>query len=118
MGVILTKPQTSSGGASGGSGAYTSAEKLAIELEMSFKAANLYNYKELGYTSGLLTNVNIYVDDTKTTQLFRKELDYDISDKLYTVTLTRISPSASLIKTLGYDGNDNLITVTISGSEY
>jgi len=118
MGIILTKSLTSSTGASGGSGAYTDAEKLAIELEMSFKAANLYNYKELTYSNSLLSEINIYTDSGKVTKLFRKELEYDVSDKLNLITLTRISPSASLTKTLSYDGSDNLITITISGSEY
>ena len=118
MGVILTKSLTSTSASGGGSGAYTDNEKLAMELEMGFKAANLYNFKELTYTSGLLSEVNIYTDNGKTTKLFRKELEYDVSDKLNLVTLTRISPSASLIKILSYDGSDNLITITISGSEY
>lgn len=119
MGIILTKSLTSGTGASGSAaGAYSNAEKLAMELEMSFKAANLYNFKELTYSNSLLSEINIYTDSGKTTKLFRKALEYDITDKLNLVTLTRISPSSSLIKTLNYDGSDNLITITISGSEY
>jgi len=117
MGVILTKSLTSVN-VSGGISEYTAAEKLAMELEMSFKAANLYNYKELTYSNSLLSEINIYTNSGKAVKLFKKELNYDISDKLNLITLTRISPSASLTKTLGYDGSDNLITITISGAEY
>jgi hypothetical protein len=116
MGVILTKSlsgTTTSG--SGGSGAYSDAEKSAMELEMSFKAANLSNFKELIYSSALLSEINIYTDSGKSVKLFMKELDYDISDKLSQITLTRISPNATLTKILEYDIDDNLLTITISG---
>ncbi len=98
--------------------AYTIEEKLAMELEMSFRAANLYNFKELTYSNSLLSEINIYTDSNKNTKLFRKALNYDGEDKLSQITLTRISPSSSLIKTLNYDGEDRLVTITISGSEY
>ncbi len=119
MGVIITKSlagTTVSG--SGSAGAYNDAEKSAMELEMSFKAANLSNFKELTYSDSLLSEINIYTNSGKTTKLFMKELDYDISDKLSQITLTRINPNATLTKVLNYDGDDNLLTITISGSDY
>jgi hypothetical protein len=118
MGVILTKSlagTTVSGG--GGTGAYNDAEKSAMELEMSFKAANLSNFKELIYSSALLSEINIYTDSSKSVKLFMKELDYDASDKLSQIILTRINPNATLTKTLNYDVDDNLLNITISGSE-
>lgn len=119
MGVILTKSlagTTVSGG--GGSGAYSDTEKSAMELEMSFKAANLSNFKELTYANSLLSEINIYTDSGKAVKLFMKELEYDVSEKLSQVTLTRVSPNATLTKTLNYDVNDNLLNITISGSGY
>jgi hypothetical protein len=114
MGVILTRKSTSSSSASGGgSGVYTSAEKLAIELEMEFKAANDSYYKELSYTDGSLTNIGIYLDDTKVFKLFNKDLTYS-SGALSQVLLERISDSAKLLKILEYDVNDNLTSVTVS----
>jgi len=117
MGVILTKSLTSTTISGSGSGAYNDAEKSAMELEMSFKAANLSNFKELTYVDSLLSEINIYTDSGKTVKLFMKELDYDVSEKLSQVTLTRISPNATLTKTLTYDVDDNLLNITISGSE-
>ena len=76
------------------------------------------NFKELTYSNSLLSEINIYTDSNKNTKLFRKALNYDGEDKLSQITLTRISPSSSLIKTLNYDGEDRLVTITISGSEY
>ena len=118
MGVILTKSLAGTTMSGGGTGAYSDAEKSAMELEMSFKAANLSNFKELIYSSALLSEINIYTDNGKTVKLFMKELDYDVSEKLSQITLTRISPNATLTKTLNYDVNDNLLNITISGSGY
>ena len=119
MAVIITKSLAGTTGSGGGAaGAYNDAEKSAMELEMSFKAANLSNFKELTYANSLLSEINIYTDGGKVTKLFMKELDYDVSDKLSQITLTRISPYALLTKTLNYDVTDNLFTITISGSGY
>ena len=116
MGVILTRKSTSSSSASGGgSGVYTESEKLAIEMEMEFKAYIESYYKELSYTDGSLTNVGIWFDNTKTTKIFNKDLTYT-SGALSETLLTRISDSKQLLKIFDYDGNDNLTSVTVSAS--
>lgn len=112
MGVIVTKPTSSAGG---GGGAYSQPEKLAIELEMEFKAAELYYYKEFGYTGSQLTAVDIYHDNTKVIQLFAKTLTYTGS-VLTSTFLTRVSDSATLHKAFDYSGPQlTSITTTVSG---
>jgi hypothetical protein len=113
MGVILTRKSTSSSSASGGSGVYTTAQKLAIEMEMEFKAANSSYYKELTYDDGFLTNVGIWIDDTKVYQLFSKDLNYT-NELLSSTLLTRTSDNAKLLKILEYDVDDNLTSITVS----
>ena len=97
MAVIVARGTAAAAG-SGSGGAYTSGEKLAMELEMEFKAANLSYFKELGYTSGDLTALNIYTDTGKGTQLFSKTLSYDTSGNLANTLLTRITDSAKVLK--------------------
>lgn len=112
MGVIVTKP-TAGGG--GGAGAYSQPEKLAMELEMEFKAAELYYYKEFGYTGSKLTVIDIYQDDTKAIQLFAKTLTY-AGSVLTSTFLTRVSDSATLHKAFDYSGAQlTSITTTVSG---
>ena len=111
-GIIQTK---SRGGAAGGSGVYSQSEKLAMEMEMSFKASNLSNFKELLFDSaGDLYNISIYTASDKITKLFNKDLTYDSAGDLSQVILTRISDSVILTKNLSYDGDGNLSTVNIS----
>jgi hypothetical protein len=98
-----------SGATVSGSGAYTQSEKLAMELEMEFKAANLYCYKEYSYTGSNLTGVTIYTDNTKVTTLFTKTLSYS-GTKLTQTVLTRITDAATLTKTYTYTGG-KLISV-------
>lgn len=107
MGVIVTK---SLGVGISGSGVFSQQEKLALELEMEFKATKLYYYKEFTYTDNKLTDVDVYEDDTKTVQLFNKTLTYTES-KLTQTDLTRISDSAVVTKTFSYI-DDNLVSIT------
>lgn len=113
MGVIVARPISRTTETSG-SGVYTSSEKLALELEMEFKAANLSYFKELGYTSDDLTSLNIYTDTDKTTQLFGKTLSYDPSGNLVNTLLTRITDNAQVLKVFSYDGSGNLSTINVS----
>ena len=118
MGVILTRHTGSASGSAGGSGAYTLAEKLNMELEMEFKAAFLCYYKEFTYNvQKLLSNVGIWTTSGKTTKLFNKDFSYSVQKLLDTTTLTRISPSATLISTFAYNTQKNLISITRTGSE-
>jgi YD repeat-containing protein len=111
MGVIFTKPKA---GGAGGSGVFTQAEKLALEMEMDFKASNLFYYKEFTYdsTSELLITIEYYTDNGKGTKLFNKDLSYNPSDQLITSVLTRILDVVTMTKTLAYDGSGNLISIT------
>lgn len=121
MGVIVTRSTASQGGS--GAGAYTQTEKLAMEIDMEFKAANASYYKELYYkpvdpNKGVLVSAGIWIDDIKTTRLFAKDLQYfeagSLSGNLEQTLLTRDSDSAQLLKLFGYDNDANLVSVTVS----
>ncbi len=111
MGVIITKPGSGAVGG-GGTGAYSQTEKLAMELEMEFKAVSIYYYKEFNYTGSQLTGISIYEDDTKAITLFSKTLTY-VDNKLTETNLTRTSDSATLKKVFAYTGTQ-LISITLS----
>jgi hypothetical protein len=110
--IIVTKKLT--GGGSEGSGAYTQLEKLNMELEMAFKAAQVSNYKELSYdVNGNLETITIYTNTGKGTTLFQKTLLYDtITQSLTAAELERISDGIVLRKVLEYDVNGNLADIT------
>lgn len=114
MGVIVTRSTVSQSGSAGGSGAYTSAEKLAMEMEMEFKAANASYFKELGYDiDGNLDSVDIWTTPSKVLKLFNKTLTYD-SGNLDRTLLTRVSDSAQVLKIFSYDVDDNLNSIEVS----
>jgi hypothetical protein len=92
--------------------AITDREKLNLELEMEFKAAEIARYKELSYVGKDLTGIDIYVDNTKTVQLFSKVLTY-VGKNLTKTVLTRTSDGATLTKDFVYAGKD-LTSVTVS----
>jgi hypothetical protein len=114
MGVIVTRSTVSQSGSASGTGAYTSAEKLAMEMEMEFKAANASYFKELGYdVDDNLTTVDIWTTPSKVLQLFSKTLTYD-GGKLDRTLLTRITDDAKILKIFSYDVDDNLSSVEVS----
>jgi hypothetical protein len=105
MAVILTRSAgTGSGSASGG--AYTQDDKLAMELEMAFKAAKLSNYREFAYASGDLTTITIYETDAKIVTLFTKGFTYDVNGDLTQLLLTRDTDGAQLLKIFAYTDGD------------
>ena len=85
-------------------GHYTTAQKLGLEMEMEFKAANLSNYKTYTYTGSNLTAVDIWTTPAMATKLFGKALTYDGSNQLTQSVLTRVSDGATLTRTLAYTG--------------
>ena len=119
MGVIITHspPATGSGG---GSGAFSQADKLAIEMEMEFKTAYTSYYKEFDYFAappqlkGSLSDIDIWTDSGKGTKLFHKDLFYNSDYLLEKSLLIRVSDGSGLVKEFGYDAQDNLISLTVS----
>jgi hypothetical protein len=95
----------------GSAGAYTESEKLAMELQMQFKASKLSNYKELTWTGDLLTATDVYEDNSKAVKLFNLVLSYDVNDVLVQTVLTRISDSATLTKTFEYNPVTDVLNV-------
>ena len=115
MSVILTKSVSTGTAGVTGSGAYTRAEKLAMELEMAFKAAKLSNYREFTYSQqGDLTDIDIYETDSKLVTLFTKDFIYDNKKNLTDILLTRISDGAQLLKLFTYNPQGDLLTITAS----
>ena len=92
--------------------AITDREKLNLELEMEFKAAEIARFKELTYFGKNLTAVDLYTDNTKAVQLFGKAFTY-VGKNLTQTVLTRTSDGATLTKDFTYVGKD-LTAVTVS----
>ena len=113
--VILTRTASTGTAGVSGSGAYTQAEKLAMELEMAFKAAKLSNYREFTYSQqGDLTDIDIYETAAKITTLFTKGFTYSQQGDLTEILLTRISDSSQLLKLFTYSQQGDLLTITAS----
>jgi len=112
--IILFKPDLSidkiNETNSGDSGTYSDLEKLNIELEMSFNAAKINNYRELSYIDGDLIAITIYETPTKLVTLFDKVLTYNLGN-LTKIVLTRHSDGVKLIKDLTYDMSGNLFSI-------
>jgi len=109
-----TGPQGATGpqGSDGADGAMSITDVAILEMEMAFKLANLTNFRETIYdTNGLLTNLSIYTNSSKTTKLFNKDFTYDVSEVLTTITLTRVSDSTILTKNLVYNVDGTLRSI-------
>lgn len=121
MSVIVTRSTASQGGS--GSGVFTQAEKLALEMEMEFKAANASYYKELYYkpdnpNKGNLISAGIWTTTFKTLRLFAKDLNYyesgSLKGNLDNTLLLRDLDNAQLLKIFNYDDNENLASIQVS----
>lgn len=84
-------------------------------IDTEFLKAYTTYYTEYTYTSGDLTQVDVWDSAGKTTKLFTKVLAYTTGN-LTSVTLTDEVNSNTLTKTLTYDGSGNLDTLTRSYS--
>jgi len=104
-------------GVDGITGAYSTCEKLIIEMEMEFKTSALCYYKEFTYSLSLLSNIGIWDDTVKTTKLFNKDLTYNASKQLIEIELTRISDGATLTSTFTYNASNELISISKTATE-
>jgi hypothetical protein len=99
-----------------GVGAYTSCDKLILEMEMAFKTAYLCHYKTFTYNvSKQLTDIEIWTDSTATIKLFHKDLTYDVEKNLIQIDLTRISDGSLLTSVFNYNASKQLISIERSG---
>jgi|LGVE01.1.fsa_nt_gb hypothetical protein len=81
------------------------------ELLHMFNSTYKTSYSELIYVDGNITQINVYINDTKTTKLFTKEILYS-DGNIETVTITNNISNQSIIKTISYlDGNITNISV-------
>jgi hypothetical protein len=81
-------------------------------IDLLFNRSYNTYYHELSYNiSGDLTGVGVWENNSKTIQLFSKELIYS-GETLTSVITTDTVNSITLTKTLSYDGNENLISTT------
>lgn len=79
-------------------------------IDLLFKSAYNTYYHELSYsTSGVLTGVNVWQTDSKTTALFSKNMYYS-GDALTGVITSDLLSNKMLTKTLTYDTSGNLIS--------
>lgn len=86
-----------------------------IEIESMFKVAETTAYKELIYdqeTQTIITNVDIYTNNSKTTKLFSKVIGYN-NGNITSISITDEVNSGTLNKTLVYtDGNLESVSST------
>jgi hypothetical protein len=91
-----------------GGGATSSADIIDLLFKDSFD--NYYN--EFSYNiSGEVTGVGVWTDNSKTTQLFSKQLLYSGENLTGVLTVDKTN-FKSLTKALLYDGDNNLISTT------
>lgn len=72
-----------------------------LELFLAWELANNSNFKTFTYSLGVLTDIDIYTDNTLTTQLFNKSFTYSLG-VLTTVVITRIADSATETRSFVY----------------
>lgn len=76
-----------------------------VEIESMFKEAESSLYKELIYTNGSITNVDIYTNSNKTTKLFSKVITY-VNGNISEISILDNVNGGTLTKVLSYsDGN-------------
>jgi len=70
-------------------------------LEQAYDYAVAHFYTEFTYASGVLSQIDIYTNSSKTTKLFSKVFTYT-SGVLTSIVVTRVSDSSTLTKTFTY----------------
>ena len=91
------------------------SKKDRASLESMYNYANNNFYSELGYTGTQLTSIYVWVNSTKSTPLFERDLTYDSNNNLTQVVTKDVqggSTRQTLTKTLAYDSSNNLINIT------
>ena len=81
------------------------------EIESMFKTANSTAYKELTYSGGNITSVDIYTNSGKSVKLFTKIIGYNVDNNIDAISITDEVNSDAIYKAIGYTGS-NLTSVT------
>jgi hypothetical protein len=77
----------------------TQYAQLSYEIARDI-AVNAYA-KELIYTAGILTRINVWTSPAKTVKMYQKDFNYTLG-VLSSIATTRVSDSATFTKTLTY----------------
>ena len=93
-----------------GSGSDTTLRQV-VELSSLWKTALATGYRELTYTSGDLTQVDVWEDSGKATKLFTRVLTYTLGNLTQVLTTDNLT-SSTQTKILTYDIDGDLETVT------
>lgn len=73
----------------------------SLSLFLMWDALYPTHYKKFVYSLGVLTAINMYTDNTLTTQIFGKAFTYSLG-VLTQIVVTRISDSSTETKNFGY----------------
>jgi hypothetical protein len=92
-------------------------KKDRASLEDMYNYANANFYSELIYTGTQLTGIDVWVNSSRTTKLFERNLTYDTNNNLTQIVTKDVQTTGgsarhTLTKTLAYDTNNNLINIT------
>ncbi len=83
------------------------------EIELMFKVAESSSYKEINYTNGNISSIDVYTESNKTVKLFTKTIGYN-NGNIINVSITDEVNGGTLNKAINYtDGNISSI-----GSNY
>lgn len=77
-----------------------------IEIENMFKLASNTAFKELSYTSGNITSIDVYKTSSKLIKLFTKTIQYNIDNNISITSLTDEINGGTMIKTMAYNAGD------------
>jgi len=83
-----------------------------LDIQTEARTAGLTKYKELIYSSEILTQINIWKDNTKTIKLYQTDFTYN-AGILSQIGITRISDNFTYTKTFNYT-NGNLTGINIT----
>lgn len=80
------------------------------DIRLITKISKVDVYKEFIYTSGNLSTVNIWEDDTMSVKIYQTNYSYS-GGNLTQIQTTRTSDSFVYTKIFTYDGEGNLINI-------
>lgn len=72
------------------------------EIESMFKVTQSVSYKELIYTDGNITNIDLYASSSKSLKLFSKIIGYNIDNNIVTIDIVDETNNDSISKILEY----------------
>jgi hypothetical protein len=99
-------------GSSGGT-IITGGDSQYVDMELLFKSAYDTNYKQLTYTLGNITEINVWTNNTKSSLLFTKTISY-LNGNITSISILDLTTAKNMTKNISYNIDNNITSISTS----